>query len=88
MAACGCMAKPIQYCKVKTNKQTKNKQAKTELRILNYKKNKSKLKISNKNTFDCSNTSHSHSIICVLTREPRIIVPVGVMIILPLCCYK
>ena len=50
---------------------------------------KSELEISNnKHKFDCSNTSHSHSIICVLIREPRIVVPVGAMIILPLCCYE
>ena len=64
-AACGCMAKPIQYCKVKTNKQTKNKQAKTELRILNYKKNKSKLKISNKNTSLIVQTLHTHILLFV-----------------------
>ena len=65
VAACGCMAKPIQYCKVKTNKQTKNKQTKTELRILNYKKNKSKLKISNKNTSLIVQTLHTHSLLFV-----------------------
>ena len=67
-AACGCMAKPIQYCKVKTNKQTKTKQKQTkntELRILNYKKNKSKLKISNKNTSLIVQTLHTHILLFV-----------------------